>query len=107
MSPVVIVPKKNDIRLCVDMRQANEAVIRERHPIPAVDELLQDLNQSTVLIKLDLKWAFHQIELKEESRSITTFVTHEGLYHYKRLMFGISCTLEMYQRVIQQALLSL
>ena len=40
VSPVVIVPKKNDIRLCVDMRQANEAVIRERHPIPTVDEVL-------------------------------------------------------------------
>lgn len=39
VSPVVIVPKKNDIRLCVDMIRANEAVIRERHPIPTVDEI--------------------------------------------------------------------
>ena len=49
-----------------------------------------------------MKWAFHQIELKEESRGITTFATHQGLYHYKRLMFGVSCAPEMYQRVIQQ-----
>ena len=105
VSPVVIVPKKNnDIRLCVDMRQANEAVIRERHPIPTVDEVLQELNQGTVFSKLDVKWAFHQIELKEESRGITTFATHQGLYRYKRLMFGISCAPEMYQRVIQQFL---
>ena len=51
-----------------------------------------------------IKWAFHQVELSEESRPITTFVTHKGLFRYKRLMFGVSCAPEMYQRVIQQAL---
>lgn len=65
--PVVIVPKKNDIALCVDMRQANEAVIRDHHPIPTADEVLQESNQSTVFNKLDVKWAFHQTELQEES----------------------------------------
>ena len=73
----------------------NEAVIIEIiRTLPTVDEVLQDLNQSTVS-RLDVKWAFHQIELKEESRSITTFVTYQGLYHYKRLMFGISCAPEV------------
>ena len=105
VSPVVVVPKgDNDIRLCIDMRRANSAIIRERHPIPTVDEVLYDLNQSTIFSKLDIKWAFHQIELAESSRPITTFVTHKGLYRYKRLMFGISCAPEMYQRVIQQIL---
>lgn len=105
VSPIVVVPKTNgDLRICVDMRRANEAIERERHPIPTVDEVIHDLNQSTVFSKLDLKWAFHQIELDEESREITTFVTHRGLYRYKRLMFGVSCAPEMYQRIIQQAL---
>ena len=105
VSPVVVVPKVNgDIRLCVDMRCANEAIIRERHPIPTVDEVLQSLNQSTVFSKLDLKWGYHQVELDQESRSITTFVTHCGLYRYKRLMFGINAAPEIYQHVIQQAL---
>ena len=52
--------------------------------------------------KLDIKWAFHQVELSEASRPITTFATHKGLFRYKRLMFGVSCAPEMYQRVIQQ-----
>ena len=98
-------PKPNgDIRLCVDMRQANGAIVRERHPIPTVDEVLHDLNGSTVFIKLDIKWAFHQVELSETSRPITTFATHKRLLRYKRLMFGVSCAPEMYQRVIQQVL---
>lgn len=55
VSPVCVVPKPSgDIRLSVDMRRANEAVVRERQPIPTVDEVLQGLNQSTVFSKLDL-----------------------------------------------------
>ena len=86
------------------MRQANGAIIRERYLIPTVDEVLHDLNGSTVFSKLDIKWAFHQVELSETSRPITTFATHKGLFRYKRLMFGVSCAPEMYQRVIQQVL---
>ena len=56
VSPVVTVPKPpGEIRLCVDMRRANEAVIRERHPIPTVDEVLQSMKGSTIFSKLDLK----------------------------------------------------
>ena len=107
VSPLVVVPKSNnDIRICVDMRQANEAVIRERQPIPTIDEILYDLNGSTVFSKLDLKWGFHQIELEPQSRAITTFVTHRGLYRYKRLMFGITSAPEKYQKIIADVLMN-
>ena len=96
-------PKPNgDIPICVDMRQANGAIVRERHPITTVHEILHDLNGNTVFSKLDIKWAFHQVELSEASRPITTFATHKGVFRYNRLMFGVSSVPEMYQRVIQQ-----
>jgi len=86
------------------MRRANEAVVRERHPIPTVEEILHELNGSTVFSKLDLRMGFHQIELDEKSREITTFTTERGLYRYKRLMFGISSAPEKYQKIIRDAL---
>ena len=103
VSPFVCVPKHNsdEIRMCVDMRRANEAVIRERHPIPTIDEVLNDMNGSSIFSSLDLKWGYHQIELDPVSRVITTFITHKGLFRYKRLLFGVSCAPEFYQRVIQ------
>ena len=65
VSLVVVAPKPSgDIRLCVDLRRANEAIVRERLPIPTVDEILESLNGSTVFSKLDLGWGFHQIELE-------------------------------------------
>ena len=60
---------------------------------------MYDLNVAIVLSKLDLKQGFHQIELEEQSRDITTFVTHRGLYQYKRLMFGIISAPEKYQKI--------
>ena len=102
-SPVVVAPKQSgEIRLCVDMRCANEAIIRERLPIPTIDEVLEELNGSTVFSKLDLRCGFHQIELHEDSRDITTFITHEGLFRYKRLSFGVNAAPEKFQHVIRQ-----
>ena len=100
-SPVVIVPKNDGkIRLCVDMRQANQAIVRHNYPVPTIDELLLNMNGSKVFSKIDLKSGFHQFVLAENSRDITTFNTHLGLYRYKRLMFGISSAPEIYQSMV-------
>ena len=53
---------------------------------------------------LDLKLGFHQVELDERSREITTFVTHRGLYRYKRLMFGVTSAPEKYQKIVADVL---
>lgn len=105
VNQVVIIPKADgDIRLCIDMRQANKAIVHGRYPIPTGDELLHNMNGSEVFNKLDLKWGYHQLELNPESRQITTFVKHKGLYRYKRLLFGVSSASEQYQHEISTAL---
>ncbi|CAB4030059.1 Retrovirus-related Pol poly from transposon, partial [Paramuricea clavata] len=105
VSPIVVVPKKTgEIRLCVDMREANKAVKREKHLIPTLDELITDLNDATVFSTLDLTSGYHQLELEPESRHITTFSTHVGLRRYKRLMFGINAASEIFQNSIAELL---
>ena len=105
VSPLVAVPKSSgEIRVCVDMRRVNEAVVCERHPIPTLEETLQAMNGAKVFSKLDLRWGYHQIELHPDSRALTTFSTHTGLKRYKRLIFGLSSASEQYQYVIQETL---
>jgi hypothetical protein len=82
VSPIVVFPKPNDpenIRLCIDMRLPNTAIERERHLQPTIDDLVTDLNGACHFSKLDLHSAYHQLELDENSRYITTFTTHKGL----------------------------
>ena len=68
ISPLVAIPKKNgDVRLCVDMRLPNEAIQRERHPTPTIDDLVDTLNGATVFSKLDLRSGYHQLSLAPES----------------------------------------
>nr|AIK27535.1 polyprotein [Chilo suppressalis] len=97
VSPSHIAKKKghDQFRLVVDMRKANEAVFRERVPLPTFEELLADLNGCKLFSTLDLKSGYHQLEFDERSRNITVFSTSLGLFRYKRLFFGIRCALEI------------
>ena len=98
ISPIVTSPKKdsNEIRICVDMVESNRAIKRTRHVIPTVEELRYDLNGAKIFSKLDLTNGFHQLELDEASRSITTFSTHIGLRRYCRLNFGTNSAPEIF-----------
>ena len=107
VSPIVTPPKPNnptEIRLCVDMRAPNKAILRERHITPTIEDVLSDLNGAHLFSKLDLNQGYHQLLLDESSRYITTFSTHIGLRRYKRLNFGISCASEIFQNTIRNAL---
>lgn len=105
LSPLVVLVKDNgDLRICVDMRMANRAIRREYHFMPTIDDFLPRMKSAKFFSRLDVKEAFHQIKLDESSRSITTFITHRGTYRYKRLMFGVSCAPEMFQKIMEQLL---
>lgn len=105
ISALVITPKpNNDVQVCVDMRRVNEAVAREHHPLPTIDNFLPQLADATYFSKLDIEQAFHQVEISENSREITTFITKRGLFRYKRLMFGINYAPEIFQKIMEQIL---
>ena len=104
VSPLVVVEKTNgDVRQCLDMRQANRAIVREKHPVPTVEETLQEVSYANVFSKLDLNMAFHQIELHPDSRDITTFPAPIGLYRHKHLLFGVNMATEGLSQGVQPA----
>ena len=105
ISPIVCTPKKDGgTRICVDMREANQAIQRERHVMPTLQDFKAEVNGSKFFSKIDLKQAYHQLELHPESRFITTFSTHEGLFRYKRLNYGTNSAAEIFQNVLQSNL---
>ncbi|KAG7300079.1 hypothetical protein JYU34_015614 [Plutella xylostella] len=106
VSPIVPILKDDgEVRLCIDMRRANAAIVRENHPLPTMDVLLPKIREAKLFSKLDIKDAFHQIEIHPDSRYITTLITNKGLFRYKRLMFGISCAPEIFQKTMERMLL--
>ncbi|XP_046865628.1 uncharacterized protein LOC124459893 [Drosophila willistoni] len=105
ISPVVIAYKgSGEIRLCLDMRRANLAILRENYPLPTFDMFMTKLRDARCFSRLDLKNAYHQLELDESSRQITTFITHKGLFRYKRLFFGVNSAPEIFQRRLEELL---
>lgn len=105
VNPLVVVENsEGGVRLCLDMRQANRAIVREKHPVPTFEEALQEVSKAKVFSKLDLNMAFHQIELDVASRDITTFAAPNGLYRYKRLLFGVNMATEKFQHIIWQTI---
>lgn len=107
ISPIVVIFKPDgDIRICVDMRRANQAILRETTHYPTFDGIMAKLRNAKYFSRLDLEKAYHQLELDKESRPITTFITFKGMFRYKRLMFGVNSGPEIFQREFEGILAS-
>lgn len=104
-SPIIAVPKKNgEIRLCVDYRELNKITVKDKYPLPLIEEQLDKLAGKRYFTSLDLVAGFHQIPIHPNSTHITAFVTPDGLYEYLRVPMGLCNSPAVFQRAINKML---
>lgn len=89
-SPVLFVRKADGSwRFCVDYRKLNAGTVKNRYPLPLIDETLRQLGKAKIYTKLDIRQAFHRIRMDPASEELTTFRTRYGQFKYRVMPFGL------------------
>ena len=89
-APVIFVKKKDEtMRLCIDYRQLNKMTIKNQYPLPRIDDLFDQLRGATMFLKIDLRFGYHQVRIKDEENFKTVFRTRYGHYKFVVMPLGL------------------
>ena len=104
-SPVVLVKKKSgEYRFCVDYRALNAVTRKDVFPMPRIDDMLDQLGGKKIFTTLDARSGYWQIKMGSESQEKTAFSTHDGLYEFRVMPFGVCNGPATFQRLMHHAL---
>ncbi|GFS75548.1 hypothetical protein TNCV_3424961 [Trichonephila clavipes] len=100
-SPIVLVKKKDDTtRLCVDYRRRNRKLVKDRFPLPLIEDVLDRLQGAKVYTTLDLKNGFFHVDVNEDCKHLTSFVVPDGQFEFNKVPFGLSTSPSVFQRYV-------
>lgn len=104
-APILFVKKKDgSLRLCVDYRGLNKVTIKNRYPLPLINEMLDRLSSASVFTKLDIRNAYHRIRIHEGDEWKTAFRTRYGHFEYQVMPFGLTNAPGSFQGLINDVL---
>ena len=90
-SPILFVDKKDGAtRLCTNYRKLNDVTIKNKYPLPKIEDLFDQLTGARVFSKIDLRTGYHQLKICATDIPNTAFTTRYGLYEYKVMYFGLT-----------------
>lgn len=102
-SPVILVKKKNgDYRMCVDYRALNAITVKDRYPLPNIDDQVSKLAGKQFFTSLDMAQGYHQLRINPDDTHKTAFITPQGHFEYNRIPFGLANAPSVFMRLINK-----
>ncbi|GFX98611.1 retrovirus-related Pol polyprotein from transposon 17.6 [Trichonephila clavipes] len=100
-SPIVMVKKKDgSSRMCIDYRKLNQKLVKDKFPLPIIEDVLDTLQEAEVYSTLDLRNGFFHVDVDEDCRKYTSFIVPDGQFEFNKVPFGLSTSPGVFQRYV-------
>nr|GEV84284.1 putative reverse transcriptase domain-containing protein [Tanacetum cinerariifolium] len=96
------IPKNGSFRMCIDYQELNKLTMKNRYPLPKIDDLFDQLQGSSIYSKIDMRSGYHQLRVREEDISKTTFRTRYGHYEFQFMPFGLTNALAVFMDLMNR-----